>query len=599
MKRELKDYELSEVTSLYKHFKSKRGSKERMWKLIRKFYNGDFWSDVKDKLPKHQILPDTNYLKYVADNIVNSVYSANYVANVLPRHYADNMKALQLNAFLDYKWNCFGMKQKYPTLGRNAILYNYGVVQIGWNSSMIGGSVHKRELGGVELKLLPPEQVFFDPAVTNYEDGRALFISRRVSIFDLLNEPDLKEGAKEYIKQLKDKNGNFMPESSDDIDTGNLHGEMSNDIYSKTVTLLEGYYKKEDEKGNWRLDHIFIADNKFLLGVQTLDLKFFPIEVLYENKPDSGPYGNPKVKTILSNVATINMLDSIEATHAYASQNRTKLVNVKSGINYRSFSKHGNTPNIAFPVNGEPDKVIRYVDLQSLPILTELRGRLEQSIFLDTGVDLRYTGRDTGSIQTTGGTDLSQQRIMAMTDNERIITLETFVENLTRKVISYYVQFGDTYYPAQIQQGLNKIQEPIGVEENVIDFKNMPDNKFDYVMNAAPFLPKNSIRLSDAADYLLQMQGQFQYNPPIITHEEWLMWKDFPQKELILQRIMGEKQQLDKEELTADLLSFAGMIDKGVDPNDAIDLLAQEKQFKRDNPGMGVSQPQAKEPQMF
>lgn len=203
-----------------------------------------------------------------------------------------------------------------------------------------------------------------------------------------------------------------------------------------------------------------------------------------------------------------------------------------------------------------------------------------------TGVDARYTGRDTGSVQTTGGMDLQQQRVMSMTDNLRIVGLENFVEDTTELFIDMYIEYGGTYDQVKRSKATGAAQEDAGE----IDFKAIEGNKFDYTMNAAPYLPKNSIRLSDAADQLMMMQGQYQFDPPIITQDEWLMWKDFPQKELILQRIRGAMQRLDKEELTADLLSFAGMVDKGMEPEDAIDTLVQEKELKRDNPDLSNQQ---------
>lgn len=582
----LNGYTIEEVISTFDYFRTFRQTKEKVWKLIRQFHAGDFWKDLSKKLPRHQIMPDTNYLEYIEKGIVNSVYSGNYVANVLPRDYKDNNMALGLNSFINYQWDKLKMKGHYPKLGKNAVLYNFAGIQVGWNADLIGGSTSRREQGAVEAKFLPPEQLFLDPSMKDYLAGRALFISRKVSLFDLLAEPQLRKGAQAYKEKLS-VGGKFVPAAGDNAEAGDIHGEADvTTEYSRSVALLEGFYKYVDEEGNWRIDHIFIADKTFILHVkEDIQPKTFPVRILYGEEPDSDPYGVSVSRKVLANIVAINMIESIESTHLYATQNRTKLVNVKSGINYRSFAKYGNTPHIAFPVNGDPTQVVRYVDVQPLPDTSRLLDRLENKIFLMTGVDARYTGRDTGSVQTTGGMDLQQQRVMSMSDNLRIVGLENFVEDLTELFIDYYIEYGSSY--AQVHRakstGLAKEND---ANKPPIDFKAIEDNKFDYSMNAAPYLPKNSIRLSDAADQLLMMQGQYQFEPAIITHEEWLQWKDFPQKELILQRIRGAMQQLDAEELTADLLSFAGMVDKGMEPQDAIDLLVEEKQMKRDEPGL-------------
>lgn len=596
----LNGYQISEVLQVFDYFRQYRAPKERIWKLIRKFYNGDFWKDLKQKLPNHQIMPDTNYIRYVTSSIVNSVYSGNYVANVLPRHYKDNGDSLLLNSFIEYQWDKMSMKKMFPKLGKYSILYNYSAVQVGWDAKAVGGSEHKLEQGSVFTKFIPSEQLYMDPTIADYKEGRAMFVSRRMSLFDILSDPLLRKGGKRYKEKLK-AGGVIVPNNSESPE--NIHGDADNtNEYSRNVQVLECFFKVDDDDGGYRIDHIFIADRAHILAYkEDIRPKTFPIRVLYGEEPDGDPYNTPLSKTVLANVVAINMIDSIEATHIYASQNRAKLVNIQAGINYRSFTKYGNTPHMAFPVKGDPDKVVRYVDVQGLPNTAELRSRLENSIFLQTGVDLRYTGRDTGSIQTTGGTDLAQQRVMAMTDNSRILALEVFTEDLTKLVLDVFIEFGGEYSPVKREPGTNKAMEPDkddNGKEKVLDFKNIPANRFDYTMNAAPYLPKNSMRLDDAADRLMEMQGQYNFDPPLITHEEWIMWKQVPQKELILQRIRAMKMQLDEDELTSDLLSFAGMIDQGVEPKDAIDTLVQERQMKRDNPGMSNAPSPTQMPQL-
>jgi hypothetical protein len=582
---ELDGYTVDEVVQAFRYAKAYKSKFDNADKLIRKIHSGDFWEDIKKKLPEHQITPDTNYLEYIEKNIVNSIYTGNYIANVLPRHFNDNEYALQLNSFLQYRWNKLGMKPIFPKLGKNAVLTNYSGLQIGWNSDVIGGSSHSKEQGSVEVKFLPPGQLVFDPSITNYMDGRYLFIAKKVSLFDLINEPDLREGAEAYKAQLSEK-GKFEPNPVNPEDYGDTQGKTdTNTMHSRTVGLLECFWKQENESGGYRIDHLFIVDEQFVIKVKKgIKPNKFPITVLYGEEPDSDPYGVPLAKKVIANIVALNILDSIEATHVYLTQNRTKLVNVRSGINYRTFAKYGHMPHLAFHVNGDPNKVVRYVDVQQMPKIDMLKNRLEQGIFLVTGVDLRYTGRDTGSVQTTGGMDLQQQRIMSMSDNLRINSLECFVEATTELIIDMYVQFGSKYHVPKVAKEGGKVLE----ELKSVDFKKIEQNAFDYTMSAGPYLPKNTMRLSDAADQLMELQGQYQFQPPLITNEEWIQWKEFPQKDLIIQRMRQAQRQIEEEELIADLMSFAGLIDKGMSPEEAIETIIEEKQFKKDNPNMAA-----------
>lgn len=588
----LRGYTKGELIETFKHFRNYKQKKERQYKLIRDLYSGDFWRKVVKKSGGPQIKPDTNYIYNVATNIVNSVYAANYHANVLARHYKDNDAALGLNAFINYKWDKLPMKSTYPKLGKEAVLYNFSGVQVGWDSDVISGSIHKRDQGSVEIKHLKHNELYLDPSVTNYLSGRAIFINRQVSLYDLINERNLKEGAlayKEYVKE-KTSQDTFTSQISENASDIHKGLESGNNEYTQQVDLLEAYFKVETETG-FRIDQVFIADNDFILKVkEDIRPKKFPIRILYGEEPDSDPYGTPLAWLLVANTVALNLLDSIEGTHAYASQNRTKLFNSNAGINFRTFSKYGNTPNIAIPVRGNPEQVIKYVDVQQLPKLDNLKQRLEEGIQLISGVDPRYSGRETGSIQTTGGTDLSQQRIQSVTDSTRITSLEVFTESLTELVLDYYIEYGDKYSTVE-RDPLGKAVDPgedeDGNERGVVDFNKLEDNKFDYSMHATPYLPRNIMRLSEAADKLMEMQGQYNFNPPLITHQEWIQWKDFPQKELIIQRMRGQANQMDKDEITATLLSFAGMVDQGMDPKDAVELLTEERQMMRDNPGMG------------
>ena len=593
--KELDGYELSTVIQTFRHYRSYRQSKEHMWNLIRDLHNGEFWKKVAKKQSNSpQIKPDTNYLEYVESNITNSVYAANYHANVLPRHFKDNDDALALNAFIDYKWDKIGMKSIFPKLGKSATLYNFAAVQMSWDPEQIGGSKHNREQGSVSVDFIPHHELYLDGSVTDYQSGRAIFINREVTLFDLLVDPVLKEGAKAYKDKIKNENNdNFVSQSTEQHTVQQGEQDTVNE-YSKKVQLLEAYFKVEDEESpdNWRIDHIYIADQKYVLEVEEdIRPKEFPIRVLYGQEPDSDPYGIPLAWKIVGNTVALNLLDSIEGTHAYATQNRAKLFSHNSGINYRAFAKYGNTPNMAFIVRGNPDDVVRYVDVQELPSLDNLKIRLQEAIQLVTGVDPRYIGRETGSIQTTGGTDMAQERIMSTTDATRIVSLENFTEELTKLMVDFYIEFGKEYSTSQ-RDAIGKAKE-IDVDNKpsyaTVNFKKIEENKFDYSMHAAPYLPRNTMRLAEAADKIMEMQGQYQWDPPLITHREWLQYQNFPQKELMIQRLRGQEQDRDKDKITATLLSFAGMVDKGMSEEDAIETLVQEEQQKRDEPSMGIS----------
>ena len=88
---------------------------------------------------------------------------------------------------------------------------------------------------------------------------------------------------------------------------------------------------------------------------------------------------------------------------------------------------------------------------------------------------------------------------------------------------------------------------------------------------------------------------QYNFQPQLISAEEWLATQDFPQKYKMLQRIRAERMRDDKQDLEADLVNYAGLVEQGMRPESAINQLVSEKQFKRDNPEFALGNTQARQ----
>jgi hypothetical protein len=80
---------------------------------------------------------------------------------------------------------------------------------------------------------------------------------------------------------------------------------------------------------------------------------------------------------------------------------------------------------------------------------------------------------------------------------------------------------------------------------------------------------------------------QYQFQPQLITAEEWLASQDFPDKYKILQRIRNDRLRDDVEDIESEIINYSGLVNQGVRPEQAINMLANERQVKRDNPGLG------------
>ena len=540
----------------------------QQWRVIRSLYRGDFWDRFNKHLKDYTLKPDWNYFDYTIQAYLNSIYSGAFIGTLTPCRQEDTEAITALNAFISYNWNKWGMKNKFLHIGENGELYNVGAMRVDWDSTE----------SSIVLKALSPDELYFDPNARSYKEGHAIFIERSIDIDTLRTHETFKKEVEAYLKthtRIQDKTRQHL-----------LADETQPTSDNKMVSLIECF--ERTEKG---IEQSFILDEEVLLESKVLSIKHFPVVVFSPQRPDGNPYGMSKLKKILNNVITLNIIDSMEATQPYRLLNRVRFVNIDGRINMTSFAKYGNTPGASFEVKGDPANLIKYLDVPTIPDMTNLKNRLENCIFQVTGVDPYYKGRMTNSIQTTGATQAFQARVTMLTDNARITLLEEFCEDLTRLIIEYYTTYSrenTAYVPKYSATGTNEV-----VDSYSIEFAKIPT--YNYMINASVLLPMNQANLFESAKALYEMQGQYGFKTPVITEEDLVRYSDFPQKDLILQRIQQAKQDDTAQNLVADLMNFASIFSKllaqGVPETkaaeQAISILIEEKNAIMQNPELG------------
>lgn len=580
----------------YRNYKETHVLKE--WRLIRSLYRGDFWEVFKKHLEEYTITPDWNYFEYAIQAYQNSIYSGAFIGTVLARNEEDSETIDGLNAFLQYHWNLWGMKNKFLHIGENGELYNLGAVRMDWEKT------YDHPEGILKLHTLTADEVYFDPTVSSYKEGEAIFVERAVNILTLYDNPDFSEAVKDYYTKNKGRlTDKTIPNriggesafvinrgtSTASSPQGTAAGSVSDNV---TVSLIECFIR--NEYGG--IDQIFILDEAEIIYTnEDLPIRRFPIVSYSPQLPDVGPYGRPKLIKILNSVIALNLLDSMEATQPYRLLNRTRFVNVDGRINMRSFVDWGNTPNAVFEVKGDPRDIVYFQDIPVIPDLTNIKNRIENSIFQITGVDPYYKGRATNSVQTTGATQAMQARVTMLTDNSRITMLEEFCEDITRLALEFYFNYaGDKVYkiPKRSATGTNAV-----VGQHNVNFSELHAQgfKYDYMIAASTLLPMNQANLFDSAKALYEMQGQYQFPKRIVTEQDLVRFSDFPQKDLWLQRLEREEQAEIAENLVADLTNFASIFSKLLSQGlseeqaaqQAIAILIEEKNAMQQDPSIG------------
>ena len=533
---------------------------QKRMKMLEQIDSGDLWKAIKTKFPAYQILPDTNFISYVKNNLVASLYTVMKSASVLPTTEDDKQICTEVNIALDRVWSLGNFGQYQFQAGNNAALFNVGYTQVGWDESLTAGSGNGIYKGNVTLKNINPIKFMRDPFST------ALDTAGYCCTYD------------KYHKSVFQENGNYKTQF-DNYLAKTKQADQATPIPQlpgadktpdKDYYTLIIYWVKEDKK----LYEIHVINNDTILYWKEVKPAIFPIAELYCETPGEKLVGVSPCAKIFANNTAFNIMQSLALTSEFRNQRPPKFVSNQAGLNIRAFSQYGDDPDKTFIVNGDASKAVHYHEYPQ--ISAAMPGNLQnllEGIQLVSGVDQRYTGRDTGSIITTGGTEEMLNRV-TMIDTPKIMNYENYTKKLTHLVLLNLLEYAPKRKYLRKKPGTANTFESIEV-----DFPKIPtDTLFDYEIIISSELPKNKQRIAEAANYLMEKQMQYnqaQQGIQLITEEEWLQMQDLPFKEQMLERMGLQRLDNAVQDVSQVLFQYADLVSKGLQPEDAMMATAQ------------------------
>lgn len=523
---------------------------------------GKLWEAVRAQFPKYQILPDTNYVSYVKDNIVASIYTVGKSAKLIPTSENDKEIVEQLNIAMDNTWNTLDVASYQMEAGERAALLNYGVTQVGWDNSIITGTGDAFRKGEVVLKNINPLKFMRDPFATNLETAAwcCTWDSFHKSV--ILDNKNYKEEFKTYLKKHKETSMPVaMPENSTDHATKNGNQKDYYTIYCYWVNV------------DGKIHEVHVVNNDCVLFCkQDIKPSTFPFAELYCNLPSGDLFGTSPCAKIFSNNLAYNIMSSIILTSEYKNQRPPRFINGQSGINVGTFVKHGNDADRTFVVQGDASKAVHYHQFpQPTQQAIQSMSFLSSDVKTISGVDDRYTGRDTGSVITTGGIENMLDQV-TMIDAAKVENYERYCKRLTNLIVSNCLQYSwkRNYF----------VQDTRTLEWRTVtvDFPSIDaDTIFSYELQISSELPKNKSRIESVANHLMEMQMQYQgqgVDVDIITPEEWLMMQDLPMREYMQERMGIQRSQNWVSMVTQAVTQYAGLVESGASPEAAITATA-------------------------
>ena len=547
------------------------------WELAKRMYANDFqrikildqtdrgelWKATGMVFPEYQLLPDTNHVTYVKSNLVASIYSVAKSATIIQTSEKDKEICQNLNVALDAVWDTRKVGFYQFQAGERAALCNLGITQIGWDENITEGSGEQIRKGNIRLKNIDPLKFMRDPYATDVYEGNfcVTFDDFHKSVF--LTNPAYREAFKEYQQQASGGMTETHP-----VATGpdGISKSGAKDYY----TLFKWWVKND----NGSISEIHEVNHAKILTIKhNIKPNMYPFAFLHCNLPAGALIGTSEPAKIFANSVLFNMLDSIICTAEYKNQHPPRFISDQSKLNPQVFAKYGNDADKTFVVAGDASKSVHYLQY---PQVSQAAALTKQSLGYGiqdiSGVDGRYTGRDTGSIITTGGTEEMLNRV-TLIDTPKITMYEDYCKTLSKLIILNMLEHCPTrsFYRQDPRTREWKTTE--------VDFPKLDVNTMlDYRISISSELPKNKQRIAAAATELLKAQAQYRQegsNVNWITEEEWLMCQDIPFKEMMLERMGIQRFEDSLQDVAQVLYQFSDLVQNGATPDQAMQATAE------------------------
>ncbi len=566
------DIDVKDLYEKYQLCKSHYTKEHKRMKLLDSTDRGELWKALNAKFPPYQILPDTNFISYIKTNQLASIYTVTKGAEIQPTSEEDKDLTVNLNVALDRIWELSQIGYYQFQAGERAALLNMGITQVGWDETLTGGSQHSFYKGNVTVKNIDPIKFMRDPFATSLDTANYCMTYEIYHKNIFIQNPKYKDEYKKYKEKQEFRAAEDIPElpATERKPTGQ----------DKDYDTLLIFWIRDGKK----IHEVHTINGEHIL-YKKKDIKpsIFPFAELYCNEPAGSLVGVSECAKIFANNVAYNLMDSIALTAEYKNQRPPKFISSNSGLNIKSFSKHGDEADKTFVVNGDATKAVHYHQFpETSKNMPALKDSLAGGVQMVSGVDDRYTGRDTGSIITTGGTEEMLNRV-TLIDTPKIMTYESYAKRLTHLILANMIQYSPK------RKYFFRKPDQVKWESVEVDFPDIDnDTLFHYQINISSELPKNKQRMAEMANLLMEKQMQYKEQGEeveLITPEEWLMFQDLPNKEYMLERMGIQRETNAIEEVSQVLFEYSDLMERGVNPDDAMLATANSLEKKRKGQG--------------
>lgn len=543
------------MTQRFRKAEDAVSEKHRLWSELDMFDRGEQWKNAS--IPPWVAKPMTNYIRYIRTlkraNLASTVSKATFI----PTNPQFQEQVSKLQQAYDHVWENENVSRTIRRVIDRMVLQGTALVYVYNEDSYVGG-IYKDEYnpqnqlysGKICVKQIPIFNFFPDPDAYELQKCKFIEITEIVTLAEVKNNPEFVKYCEEQgtIKKLKDLQLNNLGTTESesgailDRETNPLNNGM-NIIGDEMVTLHCHWERKYTEEGTWRLDcYYYLKDVNFiLLKRENVQPNSYPFAMCLDEQEENTIWGTSTIMDILENQKIINRTSQTAAIIGTLHQNPQKVVARESGINASDLARTGTLPGKVWTTNADPSNSIVNIKPPDIPKgLFELEDRMKNDIREIVGVNEAYTGNSVGSLTTSTGVNSLIERA-TIRDKDKMVQIDAFVEDLSHLIALTILYNWKDIRPLSITA---ENGEAMFAEFEPFDEWTAENLEWRVKSNVYAKAPTTQASRRQQADQLMQMQGQFQYNPPIITPEEWIQFQDFDMKEDILRRMEEDRQAM-------------------------------------------------------
>lgn len=562
------------ILSKFQKAKRQRQKKDPKWQELDAFDRGEQWELSDTKLPPWIPKPVTNYVHLVKTTKRASLAIENPSPVLLGQSREDHAEAKNLQKVVDFVWDQMKARKYTRAALETAKLLGTAIIQVYYDheNGMVRGGKNGKYQGVVKMKQIDPANFYPDPNAFSIEDSEYIFVKYRRPLSWVkkkFNKPNLKPSDDAHSERGEIYNRNYSSEAKDSV-----------------VDYLE-YYEKvanDPEVGGYTYYVTILAGDEIVQERKEAKPNCYPFAILYDFPQRQDFWGQSTCELILDNQKLINKVESIMALIGSLLQNPQKIIDSRSGIDPEEAAKYSSAPGHVWMVNGDVSRAMMWQQPPQIP--TPLFSLVEQAranVREITGLTEAYMGQAVGSMQTSSGVNSLIER-STMRDRDQMYDLELFIEDLVKLIISFITEF-------YTEKRVARITGNDGEEPQFIDFvgKDFKEIAYDISIDVSAKAPITKARKQEELDKILNIQGQYQFDPPVITPQEYMQESEYIDSERFVERMNMDEIQSAEQIMQETLMMMSEAQEQGLEQEEIAQMANAmlQQRFEQKQQGTG------------